>query len=266
MSLTEHYGPWAVISGASEGTGRAFARKIAREGINCVLIARRERPLAELADELRGEYGVECVTAAIDLSAPDASDRVKAAAGDREVGLYVSNAGADPEGARFLDIEVDRWVDQVNRGIVNLMRCCHHFGGQMRGRKRGGLLLVGSGACYGGSSFMATYAGLKAFGLNFAEGLWAELRPHGVDVLYAALGTTDTPAFRALAASKGLPLPPGLADAQEVAEVVLSRLADGPLMNWGLEDEDAGHLPMSASARRTRVLAIGEATKRIFGE
>ncbi|MCJ8159794.1 SDR family oxidoreductase [Sphingomonas sp. LaA6.9] len=266
MSLAERYGPWAVISGASEGTGRAFARRIAADGIHCVLIARRQGPLDELADELRQEYGVECVTAAIDLSAPDASERVKAAAGDREVGLYVSNAGADPEGSRFLDIEVDRWVDQVNRGIVNLMRCCHHFGGQMRERKRGGLLLAGSGACYGGSSFMATYSGLKAFGLNFAESLWAELRPHGVDVLYAALGTTDTPAFRALAESKGLPLPAGLADPQEVAKVVLSRLADGPLANWGLEDDDAGYLPMSAAARRARVLAIGEATRRIFGE
>ena len=95
MSFSEHYGPWAVIAGASEGTGRAFARQAAAKGINCILIARREGPLASLADEIRATSRVECVTAAIDLAASDAFGQIVDAVGKREVGLFISNAGSD---------------------------------------------------------------------------------------------------------------------------------------------------------------------------
>jgi hypothetical protein len=69
MTFTERYGPWAVIAGASEGTGRAFAHKIAGLGLNCILVARREGPLDALAQEIRAGHGVECITAGVDLSA-----------------------------------------------------------------------------------------------------------------------------------------------------------------------------------------------------
>ncbi len=71
MSFKDRYGPWAVIAGTSEGTGRAFARRVAAEGINCILIARREGPLDELARQIRSEKGVECIAAAIDLARHD---------------------------------------------------------------------------------------------------------------------------------------------------------------------------------------------------
>ena len=265
MSFREKYGPWAIISGASEGVGRELARKIAGEGVHCVLIARRQGPLDVLAQEIERDFGVECLTASIDLSAPDAVEQIRATVGEREIGLYVSNAGGDPEGAKFLDAPLETWLGQVQRGISTVMGCCHHYGREMRARGKGGLLLIGSGSCWGGSAFMAAYSGIKAFDLNFAESLWAELLPHNVDVLYMVLGTTDTPELRRLLAAKGLPLVSGLADPADVAEVSLARLAQGPLYNWGLEDDATGHLPASAATRRARVLAIGEATKRIFG-
>lgn len=265
MSFRQTYGPWALIAGASEGTGAAFAKKLAARGLNCILAARREAPLAALADELRAEHAIECLTVRVDLAAGDACDRLVEAVGEREVGLYISNAGSDVQGARFLDRDIQAWLDLLNRNATTTMRCCHHFGRQMRARRRGGLLLVGSGAGYGGSSFMATYAGSKAFEMCFAEGLWAELRDHGVDVLYYSLGATDTPALRALLAEKGLPPPPELASPDEVTEVGLANLAHGPIRNWGQENDVAGYAPMSPDARRARILAIDQATKRIFG-
>ena len=69
MSFSDQYGPWAVIAGASEGTGRAYARQVAAQGVNCVLVARREGPLTALADEISAANHVQCVTAAIDLAA-----------------------------------------------------------------------------------------------------------------------------------------------------------------------------------------------------
>jgi short-subunit dehydrogenase len=266
MSFVEQYGPWAVVAGASEGTGRAFARKIASNGVPSILIARRAEPLAALAEEIRSESGLVCATAAIDLASPDAPDRIVAAVGDREVGLFVNNAGADTNGSRFLDRDLDVWLNHVRLNVVTTMSSCHHFGKHMRARRKGGLLLVNSGACYGGASFMAAYTSSKAFTLNFGESLWAELRPHGVDVLNLVLGRTDTPAFRKLLAEKGQPVPPGLASPDDVAEMGLARLPHGPIHNWGLADDVAGYAPSSAATRRSRVLAIDAATKQIYGD
>lgn len=265
MTLKAQYGPWAVIAGASEGIGRALARRLASEGIHCVLVARRTEPLEALAEGLKSEFGVECITASVDLSALDACEQIERAVGEREIGLYVSNAGADPNGAHFLDRPAEAWLAQVQRGAMTMLGCCHKFGSKMKARGRGGILLIGSGGCYGGAPFMATYSALKAFGLNFAESLWAELEPHGVDVLYMALGATDTPALRRLLESKGTRLFPGLAEPDAIAEVALARLPHGPLHNWGQDDEAPGMSPVSAAQRRARVLAIARASKRIFG-
>lgn len=266
MNLAERYGPWAIIAGASEGTGRAFALQLAAAGVNCILIARREGPLAALADEIRRDTGAECITAAIDLSAPDAADRIIAAAGDREIGLFINNAGSDPHGSHFLNRDIETWIDQVNRAIPTVIRCCHHFGGQMRARKRGGILIIGSGACYGGGSFMSIYSASKAFLLCFTESLWAELRPHNVDILYFSLATTDTPALHQLLAEKGLPAPQGLASPDDVARLGLANLPDGPVRNWGQDNDVAGYAPNAPDVRRARILAIDQSTKRIFGE
>lgn len=92
------YGPWAVIAGASEGTGRSFARRIAAAGINCVLVGRREAPLLVLAEEISAQSGVETALAVVDLAQPDAAERISAVVASREVGLFVSNAGAIPTG------------------------------------------------------------------------------------------------------------------------------------------------------------------------
>jgi uncharacterized protein len=253
------YGPWAVVAGASEGVGLELARKVAANGVRCILIARREGPLAEVAERIRSVSGVECIPASIDLAAPDAFDRVLAAVGSREVGLYVGNAGADPHASHFLDRKVETWGELVARNVSTTLACCHHFGGLMREGRRGGLLLVSSGAAWSGAPFMAVYSASKAFELRFAESLWAELRPFGVDVLSLVLGTTDTPALRKLLAEKGRPLPSGMASSARVAEVGLERLPHGPIYAW---------VPLAglhARWSRLRVRATTAASRKVFG-
>jgi short-subunit dehydrogenase len=258
-SFAQRYGPWAIVAGASEGVGRELARQVAASGVNCILIARREQPLAELAELIRTESRVECIPASIDLATPDAFDRILATVGSREVGLYVSNAGADPNGSHFLDREIETWVELVHRNVLTMMRSCHHFGGLMRERRRGGLLLVGSGAAFGGAPFMAVYSGAKAFDLRLGESLWAELRPFGVDVLSLVLVTTDTPALRQLLAKKGQPEPSRMASAAHVAEVGLARLSLGPVYSWGpLATLRAGWF-------RARVRMVAALSKKVFG-
>jgi short-subunit dehydrogenase len=263
MDFAAQYGPWAIVAGASEGIGRSFARSLAERGVSCILVA-LDGPLDEGAAEVRA-HGVEAVTARIDLAAPDAFERIVEAAGGREVGLYVANAGGDANASRYLDIEADKWLRLARINIMTTMQACHHFGRQMRERKRGGLLIVNSGGCYGGGSFLVTYNAAKAFLLNFAEGLWAELRPHGVDVLTIALNVTDTPNLHRILAKTAAPLPEGAASPDDVAEVALTQLPDGPVQNWGLAEDDAG-FGASAAERRARVLAMDAGASRIYGE
>jgi short-subunit dehydrogenase len=113
---------------------------------------------------------------------------------------------------------------------------------------------------------MAVYSAGKAFTLCLGEGLWAELRAHGVDVLNLVLGRTDTPAFRKLLAEKGVPVPDNIASPDEVAEVGLTRLAHGPVHNWGVADDAAGFAPNSAAARRERILKIDTISQQVFGK
>lgn len=265
MTFREKYGPWAIVAGASEGTGASFARALAERGLSLILIA-LDGPLEKVADEARSR-GVEVVTARIDLSRPDAGDRIAEAASDREIGLYVANAGGDANASRYLDQDVNAWLALAHVNIITTMQACHLFGRRMRARGRGGLLIVNSGGCYGGGSFLVTYNSCKAFLLNFAEGLWAELRPHGVDVLSINCGMMDTPNFHRILARTGMTVPKeDLASTDDVVEVALARLPHGPVHNWGLADDEDGYAGISAAGRRERVLAMDAATARMYGD
>src|SRR5579862_7461775 len=129
MTFAEQYGPWALIAGASEGTGSAFARQVAAAGINCFLVARRAGPLDTLASELRSQYQIECRTASVDLSADDASARLAKLTADSEIGLFINNAGSDTNGTLFLDTALQDSESLVARNVTNTMRNCHHFAG-----------------------------------------------------------------------------------------------------------------------------------------
>jgi uncharacterized protein len=265
MTFREKYGPWAIVAGASEGTGASFARKLAERGISLILIA-LGGPLDAVAEEAR-RLGVEVVTARIDLSRADAADRIAEAAGHREIGLYVANAGGDANASRYLDKDVNAWVGLAHVNIVTTMQAFHLFGRRMRARGRGGLLIMNSGGCYGGGSFLVAYNSCKAFLLNFAEGLWAELRPHGVDVLSINCGMIDTPNFHRILDKTGMSVSSeDLAATDDVVEVALARLPYGPVHNWGLDDDEGGYAVTSAAGRRERVLAMDVATARMYGD
>lgn len=255
MNFAQHYGPWALIAGASEGTGAEFARQLAEQGVNLILVARRQGPLDALAAAIRAAHGVECVTAAIDLARPDSARAMLVAAGDRDVGMLILNAGADTNGAFFLDTDLGNWEALVERNVMGTMRTCHMFATGMKARGRGAILVVGSGACYSGLPGIAVYGATKAFALALCESLWAELKPHGIDVLHYVIGRTDTPAHRELMAARGMAIPDDLADPGKVARIGLAHIGKGPVKNWDLADDDAGWAGTSAAARRTRVEA-----------
>jgi short-subunit dehydrogenase len=262
--FSDKYGPWAIVAGASEGTGAAFSRQIASHGVNVVLVARRIGPLGALAEAIREESGVETRVVPLDLSEVDVDRELAAATADLDVGLLIYNAGADEYGMKFLDVEVNRWAGMLHRNCVVPLRLCHHYARPMVDRGRGGILLVTSGAAWAGGNRLVTYGATKAFDLVFGEGLWAELAPNGVDVLSFVLGQTDTPAFRALVDKYGTTIGDA-ADADDVARDGLEHLGDGPTrMAAAIGGGDAS--PFGAMSRREAVQLMSAGMTEIVGE
>jgi short-subunit dehydrogenase len=244
---SDKYGPWAVIAGASDGVGEQFAREVGKRGINVVLLARRQNRLDDVAAQIRAESGVETRAVAVDLVDRSATAAVAAATEDLDVGLFVYCAGADPDYKHFLTNSVEAAESMVQRNCVTPTLMTHHFAQGMARRGAGGIVLFGSAAGFVGSPNMAVYAASKSFDMIFAEALWAELKPHGVDVIGLILGETDTPALRQLRYERGLADGPDepvtrAETPEQVVAAALEGLAKGPVVFAGKQIRRAGRI------------------------
>jgi short-subunit dehydrogenase len=224
-----------LVAGASEGVGLAYAGAMAGRGLDVTLVARRQSVLDDVATGLRDRFGVQTRALAIDLSEDDAVDRIADATNDLQIGMLMYCAGADPDFANFLDRPIDAAETMVRRNCLAPLRLCHRLAPPMVERRRGGIVLVSSGAALVGARRMVAYASSKAFDLVMGEALWAELHDSGVDVLSLVLGVTDTPALRRLLTDRGNLASaddgtaiPGAATADEVVAEALAHLGRGP--------------------------------------
>lgn len=202
------YGPWAVVTGASSGIGEGFARRLAAEGLNLVMLARRKEKMEELGAELAERYGISYRTASVDLSDVDFLETVKAVTQDLDIGLLVSNAGAGEPGA-FLKVPAEDLASMLRLNVVAQMELSHYFAGRItEERGRGGLLLVSSMAAFHGVPYMANYSGAKAYILNLGEALNRELQDSGVHVSVLVPGPTQTPMIDTVEANMDImPMP-----------------------------------------------------------
>lgn len=185
------YGPWALVTGASEGIGAAFASELAARGLNLVLVARREDRLAALARALSSAHRVSVEVIAADLGTVPGVDAVLAEITGKEIGLYVGSAGFGTSGA-FVGNPVAEELNMIDVNCRALCALAHPLARAMQTRRRGGIVLMSSLVAFQGVASSANYAATKAYVQTLAEGLAAELRPHGVDVLASAPGPVDT--------------------------------------------------------------------------
>lgn len=223
----EKYGPWALIIGGSEGIGASCARKLAAAGINLVLVARKSGPLKELQSELGGA-SVEVRIASVDLSKPDALDRVRAVTDDVEIGLLIYNAGANNIRGDFLDLDPEVYRSVIAINVLGQVEFTRHYGAGMKQRGRGGIVLAGSSSNFLGAATLAAYTAAKSFSRIFTESLWAENQSTGIDVLHLVVNYTATPAMQRL----GLDISSAQSP-DEVADLTFANLTNGPLLFLG---------------------------------
>ncbi|MCA2979975.1 MAG: SDR family NAD(P)-dependent oxidoreductase [Myxococcaceae bacterium] len=250
-------GSWAMVAGASEGLGAAFAEALAERGYRLVLLARRAEALEAVAAGLRAK--TEVVTRALDLSSPGLEAEVRELLGAREVELLVCNAAHAPLGP----FEQQPLAEKLKALDVNCrapVTLCHLVLPGMVARRRGAIVLMSSLTAFQGSPFLAVYGATKAFNASLAEALWAETRGSGVDVLAVCAGATRTPGYLKTARQQA----PGELAPRQVVDEALGALGQGPLLIPGAFNRIASFLMRRLMPRAATVRVMGAQTAKLL--
>lgn len=215
------FGPWAVVTGASSGIGEEFARQLAADGLNVVLVARRIALLTQLGAELAKEFKIQYRVIEADLSEEIAIKKITDATDDLEVGLLISNAGTGNVGKFFWTDESDhRYIIQLN--AISHFSLTLYFGKKMLKRNRGGVLLTGAMGAIDGVPYMANEAGTKGYIQSLGKSLHTELKETGIHITVLITSPTETAVFGKLGfTKKNVPVQP-ISVEQCVSEALLA--------------------------------------------
>ena len=185
-----------LITGASSGIGEEFARRYAAQKQDLVLVARSQDKLNKLAEEFTSQHGIRVTVFALDLSEPDAAERLweETNRAGLEIDVLVNNAGFGTSGD-VADENPERLEQEVRLNCLTLTGLTARYLPAMRERKNGTIINIASTAAFQPLPHMAVYGATKAFVLSFTEALWSETQKDGIRVLAVCPGSTDTPFF-----------------------------------------------------------------------
>lgn len=183
----------ALVTGASGGIGEELARQLAAQGINLLLVARREERLQTLAHELGEAHGIQAFALALDLADPGAAAEIERECQFRglSIDFLINNAGFGDFG-EFAASDLGKQLDMIQVNITTLTELTWRFLPGMLERRRGRVLNVASTAAFMPGPLMAVYYASKAYVLSFSEALHEEVRGTGVYVTALCPGPTET--------------------------------------------------------------------------
>lgn len=186
-NLKANLGQWAVITGCTDGIGKAYAEALAASRFNLVLIGRNTDKLQALSDQLTTQSAGQCRIIAVDFASADEKSwqSVAETVADIEVGLLINSAGMSYDHAEYFEAVSEADIAamiQVN--IVAVTRLCSIVVPQMKSRRRGAIINIGSGSATYLPSYplYAVYAATKAYVDELSRDLAAELAAFGVTV------------------------------------------------------------------------------------
>ena len=180
---------WAVITGASDGIGKALALKLGKKGYSVLAIGRSAQKLEALKAEFVGAGKLETHT--IDVSKPGSGEHLQGLVADKTVELFVPAAGFGSSG-NFTDLDLDFDLKMVDVNCRAVVEQTQWFAQKFEHQKHGTLVFFSSLLGIGGAGTSTVYAATKNFIHAFSEGLREELRPAGVKVLTICPGPTIT--------------------------------------------------------------------------
>ena len=249
------FGPWALVTGASDGIGAATALALAAQGFNLILVARRKARLDALAQEVATKHGILVHTISADLGQSDGvTDMMQAltktGVGLQEIGVAVLAAGYGTTGT-LAGAEIDTERDMLRVNCDAVLQLSHVFAKAMAARKAGHLVLFGSIVGFQGNAMAANYAATKAYVQTLAEGLAIEMKPHGVTVQAVAPGPVAT----GFAARAGMTM--GQAGTPEVVgRAIVRGLGRSGTIRPGLLSKVLGYnLAMTPRPLRVRIMS-----------
>ena len=198
MSTSNNMKLRALVTGASSGIGAAFAERLARDGHDLIVVARRRDRLESLAEQLQASHHVNVEVIAADLSKPDDLMTVeKRIAEDNMLELLVNNAGFGGY-MPFAELDPDKATELINLKVLAVTRLTRAALPGMLVRGHGSIINVSSRLAFSGSMGSsqlpkrATYAGANAFINSFSQLLQSELEGIGVQVQALCPGVVET--------------------------------------------------------------------------
>jgi hypothetical protein len=247
------YGPAALVTGASSGIGKSYAKLLAAKGLDLLLVARRVDQLKALKTKLEAEHSVSVSVCEADLSQTSSVALIVEAAKGLDIGLLVNNAGFGLKGAHHKLSEQDL-AEMLNVNCFSPMQLSHAFIPRLLKRGSGGLLFTGSVEGLMGFPNSAAYSGTKAFVQNFTESLWGELEDKNIDVLVLKPSSTDTEALDKQRVDRSKLA--GMMTPDEVAQIGLDNLKNGPVVIAG-ESNSEMFLALQKIPRRDALRMMG---------
>lgn len=184
----------ALITGASSGIGLEFARVLAGEGLNLLLVSQDETKLGQAAKELQHAFpSVQIAHLAVDLSSAKGVQQVINAVRSQKshVHALINNAGFAVYG-RFWDTDGEQETRMLGVNIIALTQLTKAFLPAMIAHKQGIIVNVASTAAFQPGPLMATYYASKAYVLSFSEAIANETRSTGVSVTCLCPGPTES--------------------------------------------------------------------------
>lgn len=212
----KQYGQWAVVTGATDGIGKAYAMELARQGLNVLLVARSEERLTETAKELKGKYHVTVDQLKVDFSNFDAAAReaVKEKLATLDVGILINNVGLSyPYTKYFHELKDQEVADIMEVNMSSMTWMSRIVLGDESGspgmlsRRRGAIVNTSSGSGRATSPLLAEYSAAKAYVERFSMGLGAELASKGIDVQAQTLLYVTTKMAKIRKSSMTVPSP-----------------------------------------------------------
>jgi short-subunit dehydrogenase len=263
MQLKQKYGNVALIAGASEGLGAAYANHLASEGMDLVLLARRTEPLELLANQLMDQYKIKVQNISCDLADLHAVKKIQEELNGKEIHVLIYNAAISYIGP-FEKNSIEHHQQLAIANMNTPMQMVQVFGETMLKNGKGAIVLMASLAGFQGSGFLAAYAASKAFNKVLAESLWYEWKDRGVDVMACCAGATSTPNYLNTQPGKTSVFAPKVQTPEEVVKDCFKNLGKMPSVITGRGNRIASFIMQKLMSRKMAINTMGNTTRKMY--